>query len=515
LVLGAATPAIVTAVAGTALPVRPLLAVYPVPLLTASLLGALVAVLFALPGLTRARRVPAATLLRGALAGSARLGWPTLGAMAAILALIVALATVTASNPMLAGGFLGATAGLVLLLWLIGIGVRRLAAMLPRARRPLLRLAVANLHRPGAQTDRLIVALGLGFSLFVALAAIDTSLSHAMTSSAPAKAPRFFAIDLQPDDAATFGSAVRSVAPDARIEFTPSLRGAVVALNGRRVAEMRDLPPDAWVLRGDRTITWAATLPARNTISAGKWWPADYRGPPLVSIEDKAAAALGLKVGDEITVAVLGVDVPARIAALRTIDWSGLGLNFAIVFSPGLIEEAPHSLLASVYAPPGRDGQIAREVGAALPSVTLIRVGDVIGQLAELLGRIAFAFRAAAAVTVAAGIAVLVGAVAASARARRRDAVILKLLGGSRAQVLGVQAMEYALLGLLLAGVALAIGAGAGWYVIVQVFDLPWAPDWSVIALTLAASILVTLGIGVLGSLPVLNVRPALALRDD
>ena len=96
----------------------------------------------------------------------------------------------------------------------------------------------------------------------------------------------------------------------------------------------------------------------------------------------------------------------ARIAALRRIDWGGLGLNFAIVFSPGYIEEAPHGLLASVYAPPGRDGAIARRVAAALPSVTMIRVGDVIGQIGAVLGQVALAIRAAAAVTVAAGIAV-------------------------------------------------------------------------------------------------------------
>jgi putative ABC transport system permease protein len=515
LILGAAVPAIVAAVAGDALPVPPRLGLYPMPLLSAAALGLIVGILFALPALARARSVPAARLLRGAVARRRLPSWRVIGAMAGLLAALVALAVLTASDPILALGFVGAIAVLIVALWLIGLALRRGIARLPRPRRPLLRMALANLHRPGAQTDRLVVALGLGFSLFVALAVIDTSLSSEMANAAPAKAPRFFAIDLQPEDAGIFRAAVRRAAPDARFEATPSLRGSVVALKGRRVTDMKNLPEDAWVLRGDRTITWAATLPARNTISAGKWWPAGYRGPPLVSIEDKAAASLGLKVGDEITVAVLGVDVPARIAALRKIDWSGLGLNFAIVFSPGLIEEAPHSLLASVYAPSGRDGQIAREVGAVLPSVTLIRVGDVIGQLGELLGRIAFAVRAAAAVTVAAGVAVLVGAVAASARARRMDAVILKLLGGSRAQVLRVQAMEYALLGLLLAAVALAIGTGAGWYVVVQVFDLPWAPDWGVVALTLMASILVTLSIGVVGSLPVLNVRPARALRED
>ncbi|UAK25071.1 ABC transporter permease [Sphingomonas nostoxanthinifaciens] len=514
LALGAVVPWIVAAVAGDALPIPPRLALYPLPLATAAALALLIALLFALPPFARARAVPAATLLRGVVGLRARPSVRLAAAMASIVAALVALAILSASDRKLAAEFVAATAGLIVLLWLLGLAIRLLLARLPRARRPLLRLALANLHRPGAQTDRLVVALGLGFSLFVALAVIDTSLSSELTGAAPARAPRFFAVDLQPEDAATFRKAVQTAAPGARIEAVPSLRGAIRALNGVPVTQLRGLAEHAWALRGDRTLTWSAVVPPRNTVVAGRWWSPDYRGPPLVSIESGVADSLGLKVGDGITISVLGVDVPARVASLRRVNWTGLGLNFAIIFSPGYIEEAPHALLATVYAPPARDGALARTVAAALPSVTMVRVGDLLGKVSELLGQIALAVRVAATVTVAAGIAVLVGAVAAAAGARRYDAVILKLVGARRAQVLGVQAIEYALLSLVLAGVALAVGAGAGWYVVVRIFALPWAPDWRVVALTLGATVVVTLGIGVGGSIGVLRTRPAEALRD-
>ena len=512
LVVGALVPALVAAIAGASLPVPPHLAVYPVPLLTAAMLAGTVALLFALPALARARRVPAATLLRDAVGGAGGISWRLVGAMMLLVAMLVGLAVLTASDRRLAGGFVATVAGLLLLLWLIGLALRWALARAPRPRAPLVRLALANLHRPGAQTDRLVVALGLGFSLFVAMATIDTSLSAELAGAGPAKAPRFFAVDLQPEDAGTFRNAIRTVAPDVRIEAVPSLRGSISALKGVPVTRLK-VPEGAWVLRGDRTLTWSATVLPRNQVVAGRWWPRDYRGPPLVSLEDRAAQSLGLHIGDAITVSVLGVDVPARIAALRRIDWGGLGLNFAIVFSPGYIEEAPHALLASVYAPPDRDGAIARAVGAALPSVTMIRVGDVIGQIGVVLGQVAVAIRAAAAVTMVAGLAVLVGAVAATNRARRYDAVILKLLGGRARQILTVQLIEYALLSLLLAAVALLVGTAMGWFVVAHVLDLPWAPRWSAVALTLAASCGVTLGIGLVGSLPVLRSRPADALR--
>jgi putative ABC transport system permease protein len=361
----------------------------------------------------------------------------------------------------------------------------------------------------------LVVALGLGFSLLVALAVVNGALGAELNGAAPAKAPRFFAIDLQPADEAAFCGAITRAAPGATIEAVPSLRGTVVALNGRRVVEMPHLPADARILKGDRTVTWSATLPPRNRIVAGRWWPADYHGPPLVSLGDEAARTLGLHVGDTITVAVLGVEVPARIAALRSIDWGGLGLNFAIVFSPGYIEEAPHSLLASVYAPPGRDSAVARAVGVALPAVTLVRVGDVIAQIGSLIGQIGFAIRAAAGVTVAAGTIVLAGAVASSARERGTDAVLLKLLGATRTQVLLVQFIEYGVLSLMLAAVAAMVGGGAGWIVVTRVFHLGFALDPIGMVEVLAIAVTVVVAIGTLGNLPLLRLRPARALRES
>ncbi len=511
--LGAAVPAIVAGLAGDALPVPPRLAIYPQPLLVTTILAGLVGVLFASPALARARRVPAATLLRGVLAGGRRPSIRVILMMAALIAMLIALAVLSADDRPLAAGFVVAAGLLLAGLWLLGLLIRLLAARMPRPRRPLLRLALGNLHRPGAQTDRLVVALGLGFSLFVALATIDASLSAELRGAAPQKAPRVIAIDLQPADRNAFATAIRSAAPKARIEAVPSLRGSVVALGDRRVADMKTLPEGAWVLRGDRTITWSATVPPRNEVVAGRWWPRDYRGPPLVSIEDRAAQALGLRVGNRITVSVLGVDVPARIAALRRIDWGSLGLNFAIVFSPGYIEEAPHSLIASVQGPPGHDGAMLRAVAEALPSVTVIRVGDLLEQIGALLGRLALAIRVAATVTVAAGIAVLVGAVAASARTRRYDSVILKMLGGTARQVLTAQAIEYLMISVVLVVVATTVGGVAGWYVVTDILSIDWAPDWSSVAIVLASAILVTMGIGVGGSIPALRARPAETLR--
>lgn len=514
LVVGALVPGLVGVLARDALPVPPRLGIYPLPLLLAAGYGLLIAFAFALAPLARARAVTAASLFRGAVEEGTRPPARVVAGIAAAILLAALLAVASAREPFFAAAFLGAAAGLLALLIALGAGIRALAARTPRPRRPLLRLALARLHGPSTQIDRLVVALGLGLSLFATLAVIQTNLAGQLRTSVPARAPAFFVLDIPSAEKDRFGGIVRTAAPDAEMVTVPTLRGPVVALNGQRVAEMKNLPEGAWILRGDRGLTFADELPAGNRITAGRWWPRDYAGPPLVSMDAEAGKLLGLKLGDEITVSALGVEVPARIASFREINWDSLGFNFVLVFSPHTFDGAPFNYMATIGLPPQREQALNRAVTAAFPSVSLIRVKDVIDTVGGLLGQLATAVAAASSVAIAAGIAVLVGAIAASRRARVYDAVLLKLLGATRGQILLLQGMEYALLGVVLAVIAAAVGAGAGWYVITQVFDLEWGPDWGIVALTLVGGAALTLVIGLIGSLPVLAARPARALRE-
>ncbi|ABQ66496.1 protein of unknown function DUF214 [Rhizorhabdus wittichii RW1] len=514
LAVGAAVPAIVGRLAGDALPVAPKFAIFPLPLLISAVYGLLAALLFSLSPLARAGQVSPAAIFRARVEP---FGWPRWRVLLPMLGAglgIALLAVATARQPMLSAGFLAATAGIFALLGAIGWLVRRGARALPRPRRPLLRLAIANLHRPAAQTDRLIVALGLGLTLFVLLAVLQTSLTHQIEKTVPAVAPNFFALDVPTEDIDRFRSTVLARARGAKIDSVPSLRGSVVAVRGVRVTDMKPVPKGAWILNGDRGLTYAARLAEGNEIVAGQWWPADYAGPPLISVEEQAAKALDLKPGDRMTLSVLGVEIETTVASIRRVNWETMGFNFGIVFAPGALEGAPHSYMATIAIPDAREAAVNRAVIAGFPSVSLIRVKDVVEQVSSIFGQLATAIRAAASVALAAGVAVLVGAVAASRRARLYDAVLLKLLGASRRQVLAAQAIEYALLAAIIALLALAAGTAAGWYVVTRIFELAWAPDWPIVLATLAAGALGTLGIGLLGSLPVLAARPAAALRS-
>ena len=514
LLVGAALPPLVVALAGDVLPVSPGFRLFPLPLATSALYGLLIAFLFTFPPLARARTQPAAALFRGVIENRSGLDRRSVAAMAAAGLLLLALALGTAGDPLFSAAVLGAVGAVLLLLLGIGIAVRRIAQRLPRPRRPWLRLAFANLHRPGAQTAALIVALGLALTLFVTLAGIQTSLNAEIRQVVPKKAPAQIVLDIPAPQQQRFRAIALAQAPEAQLNIVPVLRGTITGYGDTRVADLAQLPEGAWFLRGERGVTYSARLPEGSDLVAGRWWPADYRGPPLVSLDAEAARTLGIGVGDSLTVSILGREITARIASLRKVNWDTMGFNYVLVFSPVTLQSAPHSVAATITMNPRHDAAMTRALLAAFPGVSVIAVGDVIDQVGTILTQMSRAILVAASVAILAGIAVLVGAIAAARQSRSYDSVILKTLGATRLQLLGGQALEYGLLSLLLAIVALALGSAAAWFVIVQVFDFTWSPDWTVMLGTLAGGALLTLGIGLVGALPLLSVRPARALRQ-
>ncbi|MHA6722378.1 ABC transporter permease [Sphingomonas sp. RS2018] len=513
LIAGIVAVPLVGIAVGAVLPVAPGLTIAPVPLALAAAYGLLIALAFCAPPLVAAGRVPAAALLRGAIDARASSGWRGVAWAVAAGMPVVALALLTSGRPAFAAAFLGATAATLAVLVGIGALIRAGAARLPRPRRPLARLALAGIHRPGARTVSLVVALGLGLTLFVLLASIRTSIDGNIRRSVPDRAPALFALDVPPERESAFRGTVTAVAPGARIATVPLMRGTITAYGTTRVADLATVPEGAWALRGERGLTFAAALPPGSTLTSGRWWTAAEERGSLVSIDERLADALNLKIGDPLTVSVLGLERTARIASFRRIAWDTLGFNFVMVFSPGALGDVPHNLAATIDMPAARAPAVTKALLPRFPSTSVVEVGGVLQQVQDVVGQMATAITVAASIAVLAGIAVLLGAIAAARAARTYDAVMLKVLGATRRQVLATQAIEYALLAGIVGAVALALGVGGGWFVVTQVFDFDWLPDWTVVLATLGGGAVVTIAIGIAGTLPVLRARPAAALR--
>ena len=294
-----------------------------------------------------------------------------------IIAALAALAILAAYDRRLAAMFVVSAAVIFLALRLVAVLTMALARRLPRQRSTLMRLAVTNIHRPGALTPSVVLSLGLGLSLLVTLVEIDGNLHRQFAAALPEKAPSFFFIDIPSADADRFDAFVRAQTPGATLERVPMLRGRIIAADGVKAEELKPGEGSAWVLRGDRGITYAPSLPAGSRLVAGEWWPADYSGPPLVSLERRTADDLKLKLGDTITVNVLGRNLTARIANLRAVDWQSLGINFVLVFSPGTFAGAPHTDIATLTFADGgsaaEETALVKALADAFPTVSAIR----------------------------------------------------------------------------------------------------------------------------------------------
>ena len=485
------------------------------PLGLAAGFGALTALAASAVPLARAATVPAAGLLRGSV-DARRAPWrQSLLWLGIPSVLILALALATASRPLLTAGYLGAVAAVLALLAALGWLVRWGAAKVPRPSSPFLRLALASLHRPGAGTIGLVVALGVGLTMFVQIAAVRSSFDANLQRNIPEKAPAFFALDVPRDRADEFRATVTAVAPKAEVQLVPLLRGTITGYGTTNVADLEEIPEGAWALRGERGLTYAASLPVGSTVVEGKWWPADYRGPPLVSVDERLKEALGLKIGDEIRFSLFGVERAARIASFRQIEWDTLGFNFVLLFSPGSLDDVPHNLSATIVMDDrAADARVREAVAGRFPSTSLVPVRDVLEQVGEVAAGVSLAIAWAASAAILAGIAVLAGTSSAMREARTYDGVILRVLGATRRQLLRLQALEFLLLAALVTLVALALGLIGAWLIVTRLFDFTWAPDPIAVAVTVAVGLAVVLAVGLAGSLPSLGARPSRALRQ-
>jgi putative ABC transport system permease protein len=518
LVVGAILPfAIAASFTGILpLPIEP--ALHAQELSFAVLYGFLTALAFALWPLGRAHDVPVSALYRDAVAPSRRTPRARYVALTAlVIATLAALSVALAYDHKIAAIFIGAATSVFLVLRLVAALIMWIARRIPRPRHALLRLVLANIHRPGALTPSVVLSLGLGLALLVTLLEIDGNLRNQFVAALPDKAPSMFFVDIQDADAARFDAFAQREAPDARYERVPMLRGRIVSAGGIKAEDLKASPNAAWVLQSDRGITYSADVPPGSRVIAGAWWKKDYQGPPLVSFENKLAEGLGLKVGDPVVVNVLGRNITATLANLRAVEWQSLGINFVMVFSPGSFRGAPHTHIATFAAPGGanvmQEAALLRKAATEFPTVTAVRVREALDAVAKVVLDLTAAIRGASAITLVAAVLVLAGALATGHRHRVYDAVVLKMLGATRWRLLAAYALEYLLLGLATAIVGVAAGSLAAYFVMTEVMNLSfaWLP-LPALAATLCAATL-TVAFGLIGTFSALGQKPAPVLR--
>lgn len=515
LVLGVGLAFVASQFLASALPVPAVVTLQVGPLILATAYGLLTATLFAIWPLARARETPAASLFRDVVS---KRRWPRpfyLLIVFLTFVCLVALAVLTVEEKVFAAGFVIAAIAIFAVLLLIGYLIQLTAKHAPKSRIPTLRLAMANLHRPGAATSSVVLSMGLGLTLFVTVALIEGNLRAQVQDQLPENAPAFFFIDIQNTQLQDFVGTASKIDGVTDVNHVPNLRGRIVKVNGVPAGQVSVASDVKWVLRGDRGLTYAKTIPVNATVVKGEWWPEDYKGEPLISLDQGAAVGMGISIGDTLTVNVMGREITAKIANLREIDWTTLAINFVMVFDQNTLAGAPHSHLATAKAGQAAEVNLFRSITRAFPNVSVIRMKEALQTVSKILEQLSSAVTATASITLVAGVLVLAGAFAAGHRKRVYDAVILKVLGATRRDIFKTFILEYAILGL----VTSVIAAGAGWLaahtVVTEILEAKWISLPFTVMGTIVISVCVTLVFGLLGSWRALGEKAAPVLRSD
>ena len=525
LVAGALAPVAIGGLLEELLPTPIALGIYPGVLALSALFGLLTAATFTVWPLSRAQETPAVALFRGVGLGT-RPGRPAhLAAALAGGALLAALAIAAAPDREFALWF---TAGAALTLFVLrGAGwavVRAAKALHERGhsgsegrRSPLgprMRMAVSNLYRPGNSTADIVLSLGLGLTVLVTVALVEGNLRRGIEESLPAEAPAFFFLGVEDHRLDRFRETVAGVEGTSGFRSVPFLRGRIVRVNGLDPEEALVNDDHAWVIQGDRGLSYAATAPD-SPVVAGEWWPEDYAGPPLLSVDVDVIDAFELDLGDTITLNILGREITAEVRHVRRVEWQGMQLNFALLLSPEPMRRAPHGHVATVRADPDTEARVERTLAREFPEITVVRVREALGRVAEVMGNIAAAARAVGGVTLLAGALVLAGAVAAGHRRRAYESVVLKVLGVRRRDVVLIHAAEFGLLGLLAGAVAATAGTVTAWAVVTRVLEQEWTFLPGTVAATVASCVALTLALGLLGTWRALGEPASPHLRNE
>ncbi|HEY1862250.1 MAG TPA: FtsX-like permease family protein [Roseiarcus sp.] len=516
--LGSAIPFAVDWLFGSLLPIPLAPSIAPSVIGLGLIYGLLTALAFSVAPLGRAHDLPVTTLIRDMI--EERRGLPRkryLAGAAFAGAALVGLAVLTSPQRSIAAMVAGATVAAFLALRVVAFGVAYLARRAPPSPSVEWRMALAAIHRPGALTPSVVLSLGLGLAALVALTLIDTNMRAELRHSEPGVTPSFFFLDVEGADAGAFVDFLKREAPQVKISETPMMRGRFVRLGDRPVEQVKPSDKVSWALEGDRGVTFAKKPPEGSEVVAGTWWPSDYSGPPLVSMEKEVAEGLGLHLGDTVVVNVLGRDIAAKLTNLRKVNWKSFAINFVLVYSPNALKGAPYTELVSAALPsasPDGEVKLMRAVAHDFPNVASVRVREAMENVETLVAKLALAIRSVTGVALTTSVLVLAGALAANRRARLADATILKILGATRGRLTRMFLIEYALLGVSTAAFGLAAGTLAAYWVTARFMESDFVFDGAVALAAAGGGLAITVGLGMIGAWRTLSQKPAAYLRE-
>ena len=407
--------------------------------------------------------------------------------------------------------------------WALLHGLRTL----PRPRSFVVRQALGNVQRPGNYTRGMAVAIGVGVMVIVTVALVKSSLLIALGERIPKDAPTFFFIDVQPDQRESFEAIVQRESPHASYRLTPVVRARLRTLDGNVIdPEEHKGKRNGWYFTREYVLTALSALPRDNVVVKGTWWTADSEEmtkgdhenqdvPIRVSVEEEAARNLGVDLGSTIEFTVQGVPVSAVVESMRQIDWGSFTMNFFMILSPGALDGAPMTYIASAKVETKEEMPLQHALVRALPNVTAIKVGDVLDNVARLLEQLAWAIQGIALLSMVSGAVVMTAALSSTRYRRLYESAILKAIGGTRGIVVESFAVEFALIGGLAGLIGVGLASVLSWAILHFFLDLSWTFQPLVLSWGFLATVSLAVAVGLLSTFKLLGEPPLAVLRQE
>jgi putative ABC transport system permease protein len=479
------------------------------PVLLASASAMVLLIGFALPSLIQLRDTPPLRVLR-----HDEMPPPP----SRLLVVGTALAAVTAMLYQAIGDanmLLIVLGGMLIVSGVLYIAGRLLVAAMGRSRGGVgiaWRYGLANIARRGRDSAVQVVAFGLGLTVLLLLTFVRTDLLDGWQQTLDKDAPNHFLINIQPQERASIAGIFQDdgIAAPA---FVPLVRARMQTINGEDV-KTREYPVEdgKWMANREQNLTWAESLSSSNEIVAGEWWPADYTGEPLVSLEEEAATELGVELGDQLQFLVAGQEIELTVASFRTINWDSFQPNFFMVLSPGALDDFPTTFVASLKMDQ-QEKDVLVDLVRSHPTVSVIDLDIILEQVKNILDKASLAVQAVFVFTLAAGIAVLFAAVQSTIDERRFESAMLRALGVRRRTVMLGVLTEFAALGFA-AGLLAAAGASIlAAVVAVQLFELPYNFNPALWGAGLLGGVFLVCGSGFIAARGAINASPVDVLR--
>lgn len=470
--------------------------------------GLLISALAAILPLSRVKFVKVAALYRDERK-SVRYSAATITSFFALLVAVIALALFTAHQKLAMLAFFAGMAVVYGLLWLFIYGFNKFAAQI---KHPLLQ----QFSRSKGFYGKLMLTLSMGLTLITVLFLVDGTLAKQLDNVNQNATPAFFFVDIPRQEEENFEKLVLGEFPKGSLKRVANLRGRIIALNGIAAEKAVVAPTVKWIFQGDRGVTYADALPEGSKLVDGTFWAKNYNGTPLVSMEDKLAKDLNLKIGDKITVSVLGRQIEAELANTRQVNWQSFGINFFMVFSHNTFKGAPHTWLATLNLPNSskeKELQLLSKVMKAYPSLTSVRVKEAIEAINALSQRISFAMKAVSLISLLAAMLVLSSIMAAQENARLKEVTLYKVLGATSGAILKKSLITYATLGIISAFIAISAGFVVTGVVTLYMFQTAPIMDFGGTVTLLTLALIITLTLGLYGTYKALKTKPTYVLR--